>query len=88
MISATFERHADLDQGHQKLTLRDAKGMDHVNPKSWKGDVQVGKVELAAEWIGGQYDTKDLLEALWRTSLCQFHHSVEPAWYRFIVAIM
>jgi hypothetical protein len=61
-ISATFERHPDLDCGHRKLALKDAKGVDHVNPKSWKGDVRVGQVELAAEWNNGQKDANDLLE--------------------------
>jgi hypothetical protein len=60
-ISATFERHPDLDRGHRKLALKDAKGVDHVNPKSWKGDVRVGQVELAAEWNNGQKDANNLL---------------------------
>ena len=62
-ISATFERHPDLDRGHRKLALKDAKGIDHINPKSWKGDVRVGQVELTAEWIGGQIDANELLAA-------------------------
>jgi hypothetical protein len=61
-ISATFEQYPDLDRGHRKLALKDAKGVDHVNPKSWKGDVRVGQVELAAEWNNGQNDANDLLE--------------------------
>jgi hypothetical protein len=60
-ISATFERHPDLDRGHRKLAVKDAKGIDHVNPKSWKGNVRVGQVELTAEWIGGQIDANELL---------------------------
>ena len=61
-ISTTFEQHPDLDRGHRRLALKDAKGVDHVNPKSWKGDVRVGQVELAAEWNNGQDDANDLLE--------------------------
>jgi hypothetical protein len=61
-ISATFERHPDLE-GHRKLAVKDAKGIDHINPKSWKGDVRVGQVELTAEWISGQIDANELLVA-------------------------
>jgi hypothetical protein len=32
-ISTTFERYPDLDHGHHRLSLKDAKGVDHVNPK-------------------------------------------------------
>ena len=61
-ISATFKRHPNLDRGHRKLALKDAKGVDHVNPKSWRGDVRVGQVELSAEWINGQNDANILLK--------------------------
>jgi hypothetical protein len=43
-VNATFERHPDLDRGHRQLALQDAEGIDHVNPASWKGNVEVGHV--------------------------------------------
>jgi hypothetical protein len=61
-ISAPFEWHPNLDHGQCKLSLKDGKCADHVNPKLWKGDVQVGQVELAAKWNNGQKDANDLLE--------------------------
>jgi hypothetical protein len=61
-ISATFERHPNLDRGHCRLALKDAKGVDHVNPKSWKGNVCIRQVELAAQWNNGQKDVNALLK--------------------------
>ncbi|KAI0066999.1 hypothetical protein BV25DRAFT_1897244 [Artomyces pyxidatus] len=61
-ISLRLEQYPDLDRGHRRLALKDAKGVDHVNPKSWKGDTRVGQVALAARWIQGRNDANHLLE--------------------------
>jgi hypothetical protein len=60
-INATFERNPDLDRGHRRLNLQDAEGIDHVNPASWKGNVEVGMVNLEHEWKAGQEDANQLL---------------------------
>lgn len=62
LIQGIFERNPDLDQGHRRLALKDALGIDHVNPHSWSGDVRVGSVELAAEWAHARRDANRHLE--------------------------
>ncbi|KAI0753375.1 hypothetical protein C8Q80DRAFT_1096770 [Daedaleopsis nitida] len=56
LVQSIFERNPDLDRGHRRLVLKDARGVDHINPKSWIGNARVGDVELAAEWMRGQDD--------------------------------
>lgn len=58
-----FERNPLLDRGHERLNLKDATGVDHVNPASWRGDVTVGKVNLAREWTAGRNDATIILKA-------------------------
>ncbi|KAH9833218.1 uncharacterized protein C8Q71DRAFT_712933, partial [Rhodofomes roseus] len=62
LISSIFERNPDLDRGHRRLNLRNAQGVDHVNPASWKGDVVVGHVEVEVEWAQGRRDAIALLK--------------------------
>ncbi|KAJ7886570.1 hypothetical protein B0H14DRAFT_2338170 [Mycena olivaceomarginata] len=50
LIDAAFLRHPDLDRGHTRLNLTGAIGVDHVNPKSWKGNVCVKYVNIRKEW--------------------------------------
>jgi len=38
-------RHSDWDRGHQHLKFVNDLADDHVNPKSWTGDVESGKVD-------------------------------------------
>lgn len=53
ILNSSFERNPDLDCGHRRLSLDGAIGIDHVNPRSWKGDVQVGSVNLETAWGNG-----------------------------------
>ena len=41
--------------------LRDAMGVDHINPRSWEGSAQVGSVTLGDVWRKGQQNTDTLL---------------------------
>jgi hypothetical protein len=41
-----MEHNPDLDKGHRHLSLKDAMSVDHVNPRSWTGNVHVGNVDL------------------------------------------
>ncbi|KDR69600.1 hypothetical protein GALMADRAFT_77244 [Galerina marginata CBS 339.88] len=59
-INAIFERNLDLDRGHARRNLVGARGVDHVNPKSWIGEVKVGTVDLPACYSAGR-DTADKL---------------------------
>lgn len=59
---AIFERHPDLDHGHVRRNLVGARGIDHVNPKSWIGDVCVGHVQIAEEYLAGRSEAIKLLD--------------------------
>ena len=57
-----YERHPDLDCGHFRRNLVNAHGIDHINPKSWIGDVVVGNVNVESEWLAGRDQANTLLE--------------------------
>jgi hypothetical protein len=63
LINAAMECNPDLDRGHQHLSLWNAMGVDHVNPKSWNGDVCVGNVDLQVEWKQGQDTAEKMLQS-------------------------
>ncbi|KAJ7886575.1 hypothetical protein B0H14DRAFT_2563255 [Mycena olivaceomarginata] len=54
LINAALQCNPDLDRGHRRLKIDGALGIDHVNPKSWIGDVRVGNVNLLLCWNAGQ----------------------------------
>jgi hypothetical protein len=60
-VTATFERNPTLDRGHRRRILKDAKGIDHINPKSFTGRVCVGEVDIRAEWLAGSAKANELL---------------------------
>ena len=70
LINGIFEQNPDLDRGHRRLDLRDAMGIDRVNPKSWRGDVVVGNVDVVAEWAAGQADANKLLADFFGKDAC------------------
>jgi hypothetical protein len=60
-IDAIFQRHPDLDRGHIRRNLSNARGIDHTNPKSWNGNVRVGDVDILSVYLAGRKDANDLL---------------------------
>jgi hypothetical protein len=60
-INAIFERCPDLDHGHVRRNLINARGVDHINPKSWTGNVCVGKVNIYNEYMAGRAAANELL---------------------------
>ncbi|KAF8056034.1 hypothetical protein FPV67DRAFT_1457452 [Lyophyllum atratum] len=60
-INAIFERHPDLYRGHIRRNLSGAQGVDHVNPKSWLGNVRVGNVDIIAAYLAGRDRANQLL---------------------------
>ncbi|KAJ6591399.1 hypothetical protein B0H10DRAFT_1830052 [Mycena sp. CBHHK59/15] len=62
LVNATFQRNPDLDRGHRRLKLSGALGIDHVNPKSWIGNVHVGDVSLKQEYDRGCKAANSVLE--------------------------
>ena len=61
-INAIFERYPELNHGHVQRDLVNACGVDHINPKSWVGDVTVGKVDIKHEYMAGRDDANKLLQ--------------------------
>ena len=62
-INAIFERNPKLDRGHVRRNLHGARGVDHVNPKSWKGDVTVGNVDLLKEYLEACDEADSILQS-------------------------
>ena len=62
-IDAVFQRNPNLDRGHIRRDLINARGVDHMNPKSWVGDVCVGNVDIQIEYLAGRKAANDLLES-------------------------
>jgi hypothetical protein len=73
LINAAFKKNPDLDQGHCRLNLKHALGVDHVNPRSWKGDCRVGNVNLKFAWDTGRDAANQALECSFSPSAhCNF----------------
>src|SRR5258705_698722 len=56
-----MEHNPDLDRGHCRLSLKNAMGIDHVNPNSWEGKVCIGDVNLEEQWTKGRKEAERLL---------------------------
>ncbi|KJA13990.1 hypothetical protein HYPSUDRAFT_150902, partial [Hypholoma sublateritium FD-334 SS-4] len=61
LIDGAFERNPELDRGHRRLSILGTLGIDHINPKSWKGDTHVGNVDLHIQWENGRQKAINLL---------------------------
>ena len=73
LINAAFEKNPDLDRGHRRLNLKDALGVDHINPRSWEGDCRVGSVNLKFVWETGRDAANQALESSFGPSArCNF----------------
>ena len=66
-IDSIFERHPDLNRSHVRRNLVNARGVDHINPKSWIGNVRVGDVDIKSEYIAGRVDANNLLLEYFQT---------------------
>lgn len=62
-INAVYERNPDLDRGHIRRNLVNARGIDHINPKSWTGDVVVGNINIRQEYLAGREEANQLLSS-------------------------
>ena len=58
-IDAIFQRYPD--RGHIRRNLVNARGIDHMNPKSWTGNVCVGDVDIKAQYMAGQKKANEIL---------------------------
>ncbi|KAJ3804196.1 hypothetical protein EV368DRAFT_42429 [Lentinula lateritia] len=53
LTRAAFQRNSNWDHGHCRLSMDGALGVDHNNPKSWKGKVEVSRVVWKRDWLEG-----------------------------------
>ncbi|KAF8164685.1 hypothetical protein B0H34DRAFT_828832 [Crassisporium funariophilum] len=73
-INAIFKRNPDLYQGHKRRNIRGSRVGDHLNPKTWTGDVCVGDVDITQSYLAGQNTADRLLDEF---SLDLEGHSVD-----------
>lgn len=57
-----FDRHPDWDRGHRRLKFYNDTAVDHVNPRSWKGNVTCGPVNLKHAWMDGRKVAESALD--------------------------
>lgn len=63
-IAQIYTKHPEWDRGHKRLRLEGVDGVDHTNPRSWKGDVSVRSVSLLTSWKNGLRTVKTLFDSL------------------------
>ncbi|KAF9779440.1 hypothetical protein BJ322DRAFT_1113248 [Thelephora terrestris] len=69
LIDAIYARNPELDAGSRRLNISHSVGIDHVNPKSWIGDVGVDKVSLQLCWEEGRKQAINLLSSIYLEAL-------------------
>jgi len=65
LIDGIFARNPTLDAGSRRLKVTGVVGVDHLNPKSWIGDVNVGGVSLQLCWEEGRRQASSLISSLY-----------------------
>ena len=65
LIDSIFARNPTLDAGSRRLKVTGVIGVDHLNPKSWIGDVDVSKVSLQLCWEEGRRQASLLVASLY-----------------------
>jgi len=60
-VNAIYERYPQISRGHSRRNLSLARGIDHLNPASWNGDVNVGKVDIKDAYLKGREEAKKIL---------------------------
>ena len=65
LIDDIFLRNPTLDAGLRRLKVTGAIGIDHLNPKSWLGDVNVNRVSLQLCWGDGRKQASSLISSLY-----------------------
>ena len=66
LVNSIMEHNPDLDKGHHRLSLQNAMGIYYVDPKSWKGKVCVGDVNLKQQWDKGRNKAENILQTFYR----------------------
>jgi len=65
LIDGIYARNPTLDAGSRRLKVTGVVGVDHLNPKSWIGDVNVGGVSLQLCWEEGRRQAASLVSSLY-----------------------
>ena len=65
LIDCIYARNPTLDAGSRRLKVTGVVGVDHLNPKSWIGDVNVNKVSLQLCWEEGRRQASSLISSLY-----------------------
>lgn len=60
-IDAIFQHHPNLNHGHVRHNLVSMCGVDHMNPKSWVGNVCMGDVDIKTEYLAGRERANKML---------------------------
>ena len=66
LIDCIYARNLTLDAGSRRLKVSGVIGVDHLNPKSWVGDVNVDKVSLQWCWEEGRKQASSLISSLYQ----------------------
>lgn len=65
LIDCVYARNPKLNAGSKRLEVTGVLGVDHLNPKSWTGDVNVSKVSLQLCWEEGRRRASSLVSSLY-----------------------
>ncbi|KAF9642030.1 hypothetical protein BDM02DRAFT_3194047 [Thelephora ganbajun] len=65
LIDSIYAWNPTLDAGSRRLKVTGVVGVDHLNPKSWIGDVDVSKVSLQLCWEEGRKRAYSLISLLY-----------------------
>ena len=65
LIDSVLLRNPELDAGSRRLKTSGVLGADHVNPKSWTGDVSVGRISLQVCWEEGRTQAAALISSIY-----------------------
>ena len=84
LIDSVLLQNPGLDAGSRRLKTSGVLGADHVNPKSWTGDVSVGRVSLQVCWEEGRMQAATLVSSIYPedpildfdTLFLQSHHDL------------
>ncbi|EUC53531.1 hypothetical protein RSOL_009280, partial [Rhizoctonia solani AG-3 Rhs1AP] len=60
-IDNILAQYPEYDRKPYRLSLEGASGVDHLNPRSWLGDVRVCNVNLRSSWTAGRIEAEEAL---------------------------
>ncbi|CUA75348.1 hypothetical protein RSOLAG22IIIB_05853 [Rhizoctonia solani] len=60
-VDNILAKYPGYDRKPYRLSLEGASGVDHLNPRSWTGDVRVCNVNLRSSWTAGRVEAEEAL---------------------------